>query len=309
VTARGRNGHAADSPARLPVLLVSGPQSALREALIRQALAGEPAPHGWGLIRSPRLMAGGLDAIEAVQTQLGSCACCMGSAALLAAYGKLHRLHGPLSGLIIELDAQAHVCAMVDVLRSQALRSSGLVLHSVWHARSHWHSESDDERTRQMIATADRLWLADSQQLPDLAQYLGERYWNEAILAGGLSPPDWRLPRAGDGDLLNTAAAGCVDERWTRMACSDRGAWWRWCAPADRVISRPGVQTVLADLVRAIPVSAARGVFRTEREWYGWSLQGRWEPSFWRRDSRLDIFLAGDEPDRAWAQALKRCVD
>lgn len=308
MSARRRLGHAGDDPAQVPVLLVSGPQSALREALVRQTLAGEPAAHGWGLIRSPRLTAGGLDVVDAVQTQLGSCACCMGSAALLAAYGKLHRLHGPLSGLIIELDAQAHVCAMVDVLRSPALRSSGLVLRSVWHARPHWHSAPDDVRTQQMIATADRLWLADSEQLPGLAQYLGERYWNEAILAEGLSPPDWRLPGARDGDPGSSATEGRFDERWMRIACRDRGAWWRWCVPPDRLMSRPRVQAVLADLVRALPVSAARGVLRTEREWYAWNLDGRWEPSFWRRDSRLDIFLTGDEPDPVWAQALNSCT-
>jgi hypothetical protein len=226
----------------------------------------------------------------------------------LAAYGRLHRAHGPLSGLIIELDSQAHVCALIDVLLSDSLRAVGLALCSVWHARPQWHLGSSDERTLQMIATADHLWLASSGQLPGLARYLSEQYWDEAILAEGQSPPAWRLPRnkAEGHALVIPPAEG--DGAWMPVSCGDAGSWWRWRGQASQVLNRPRLQAVLADMARTARVKSARGVFRTEREWYGWQASGQWQPSFWRRDSRLDVFLQAGEPTQAWHQALNSCI-
>ncbi|RPH40279.1 MAG: hypothetical protein EHM87_22505, partial [Burkholderiales bacterium] len=70
----------------------------------------------------------------------------------------------------------------------------------------------------------------------------------------------------------------------------------RW--PPDTVFDRPALQAALAAMVAADgPLKAhgllrGKGVFRTERAWYGWQwVDGRsdWQETAWRADSRLEL--------------------
>jgi G3E family GTPase len=74
----------------------------------------------------------------------------------------------------------------------------------------------------------------------------------------------------------------------------------RWSP--DTVFDRPALQTALAALVgedgplQGVGLLRGKGVFRTERAWYGWQwVEGRvdWQESAWRADSRVELLANG----------------
>ncbi len=91
---------------------------------------------------------------------------------------------------------------------------------------------------------------------------------------------------------------------------------WRW--PASVQFDRRRLQTALAgDWLGGAPALRAKGVFRTEREWYGWQLDdtdeignvdsSTWQATAYRRDNRVEILLECDESGIApeWLSAVE----
>ena len=93
--------------------------------------------------------------------------------------------------------------------------------------------------------------------------------------------------------------------RWQRAdpVAGAVAAGWRW--PPTAGFDRARLQAALDALAapdgpwRACGLLRAKGVFRTERAWYGWQwVDGRvdWRETAWRSDSRLEV-LAGTAID------------
>ncbi len=94
-----------------------------------------------------------------------------------------------------------------------------------------------------------------------------------------------------------------------------RSAACRWSP--DTVFDRPALQAALGALVvpdgplRGCGLLRAKGVFRTERAWYGWQwVDGRvdWQESAWRADSRVELLAAKSIDPQAVDIALRAAV-
>ncbi|HYF59847.1 MAG TPA: GTP-binding protein, partial [Burkholderiaceae bacterium] len=88
-------------------------------------------------------------------------------------------------------------------------------------------------------------------------------------------PPALHLQRDGDG----ASSAG-----------------WRWPGTVafDRAVLQAGLEALTgpSGALRACGLLRAKGVFRTERAWYGWQwVDGRsdWVETAWRADNRLEV--------------------
>lgn len=298
----------------LPVLLLAGAQPALRARLIERLVAGAPSQPAWGLILASRLAAPPQGVSEAAVARLGGCLCCMGAAPLLSAVRQLRRAQSRLAGLIIELDARAQLCRMIDCLRSQSVISAGLEFRSVLavvggSAPPHPKEWLNDECAAQLIATADRVWFDRPEPLAAVAQSLREGLWSESVLVVSETPPPWMLQDV-IAESPGRAGANALPEQpaWMPITTGDQGQLWRWRAPPSVAFDRRRLQAVLAEFAVRVSMHSARGAFRTEREWYQWNPEADWAPSFWRRDSRLDVWMASDSPGQAWCEALEACA-
>lgn len=91
-----------------------------------------------------------------------------------------------------------------------------------------------------------------------------------------------------------------------------RSAACRWSP--DAVFDRPALQAALGALVapdgplRDRGLLRGKGVFRTERAWYGWQwVDGRvdWQESAWRADSRVELLANGSIDPQVVENALQ----
>lgn len=89
----------------------------------------------------------------------------------------------------------------------------------------------------------------------------------------------------------------------------------RWSP--DTVFERPALQAALAALVapdgplQGCGLLRGKGVFRTERAWYGWQwVDGRvdWQESAWRADNRVELLANGSIDPQAVDIALQPAV-
>ena len=300
----------------VPLVLVSASSAQRRSQLTAQAFANLPEGSTWGLLLSSRLAVPPPWLSGRAVARLSGCPCCMGAMPLLAAYTGLVRSIGPLAGLVIELDAHARLCPMIDLVRSRAVRSTGLELGEVWCAVQDrdWPDRPrgpDDERVVQMLAAADRLWVVEPELRTDIEMYLRHALWSETVAWEGGGVPDWtpaQQAQAPDETDLSDNKPADQTERWTPIGAAQSGVLWRWCAHPQRRFDRRRLEQTLSDLGPSARLKAARAVFQTEREWYQWQPGEPLQPSFWRRDSRLDVMLDEGAPPAHWAAALAACA-
>jgi G3E family GTPase len=104
------------------------------------------------------------------------------------------------------------------------------------------------------------------------------------------APPDAAPPDAPAGSAPPTPM------RWQRADADASATGWWW--PAGAAFDRARLRAALDALAgpdgpwRACGLLRAKGVFRTEREWYGWQwVDGRvdWRETAWRADNRLEV--------------------
>lgn len=120
----------------------------------------------------------------------------------------------------------------------------------------------------------------------------------------GLSPPRRAAGRAVPGPDKASTVSGPMGgtipvgvahggRRWTMRSGDGFGIAWQW--PADTVFDRRALLR-WAERVGGLPgLFRAKGVFRTQREWYFWqhaAVGDAWAPSGWRRDNRIECLFA-----------------
>lgn len=123
--------------------------------------------------------------------------------------------------------------------------------------------------------------------------------------------PDDALPFAG---VLRGPGAFAPRSR-SAAAAPVRSAARRWSP--ETVFDRPALQAALEALVapdgplRGCGLLRGKGVFRTERAWYGWQwVDGRvdWQESAWRADSRVELLANGSIDAQVVDIALRAAV-
>lgn len=98
-------------------------------------------------------------------------------------------------------------------------------------------------------------------------------------------------------------------ERWTRISGDGAVVAWRW--PATSRFDRGALVRALPQASVQAGVLRAKGVFRTEREWYLWQQVGvhaDWSPSGWRRDSRVECLFPSPPAAAALSQLEQSLV-
>jgi hypothetical protein len=110
--------------------------------------------------------------------------------------------------------------------------------------------------------------------------------------------------------------SGVFASRTRPAAAAPVGSAARRWSP-DTVFERPALQAALAALVapdgplQGCGLLRGKGVFRTERAWYGWQwVDGRvdWQESAWRADNRVELLANGSIDPQAVDIALQPAV-
>jgi len=281
--------------ARVSTTVVVGFRGAGKTTLIRGWLAAKPAGERWAVLVNDAGSFGidaGLLPDDAVAQVAGGCACCAARVALGVALTRLLR-RGPWDRLLIELSGLGHPGPLVDLLRSGAwagvLRIDEIVaVADAGRIEAQLRGGHRDLAVAQ-IEVADRVVLNRPGALPagglaSLARTLGD--WPpfprcvEPCADGIAMPPGTAPARIDDG---RSGEAGSLMRRW----------------PAERRFDRTRLMQLAQDW-RGLPgLLRGKAVFRTSREWYCWQFDGQhatWESSGWRRDSRIELIVAGERP-------------
>jgi G3E family GTPase len=333
--------------APIDTLLVTGFLGAGKTTLLSGWLAERPPQERWavlvnesGALGIDRALLGGdgPDARVAVAEIAGGCACCAARIAFGATLTRLLR-RGPWDRLIVETTGLGHPAELVDQLRAMSAAAIGPAgrlrlrppVAVVDASRAGLYA--DPTRPGHAIA-ADQVALArllvlnrtaglDAAALAALAQSLGGLPpWPRPVLptATGRVPLAQVLAsledveaRPGTDAQPSPEAAETVPQ--PSAAAPVRSAARRWSP--DTVFDRPALQAALGTMVapdgplRGCGLLRGKGVFRTERAWYGWQwVDGRvdWQESAWRADSRVELLANGSIDAQVVDIALRAAV-
>lgn len=242
--------------------------------------------------------------------RLSGCACCTARVGLARAIAKLCR-GAPIVSLIIDLNAGAHPAELIDAVRREDSAGAPWLAGAVAVIAAEHLREDLPVRLRawiiEQIEAADHLIVRSALPLDARA-----RLRAEALLlqwASFAPRVQWWLPQQQPPPMPERAHARAEGSAAVLMALAADPARWRWAWRADprSVFDRRRLGEALGPWLGDSAMSV-RAVFRTEREWYGLA-QGRWEPTLWRRDSRIEIdFAAAEHARSACALAALRCA-
>ena len=313
----------------IPTHLIAGPLGAGKTSLLRQLLAQKPADERWAVLINEfgaigvdaALLETGADGVSLAEVA-GGCLCCVNGAPFQIGLARLLRRSRPTrlfiepSGLghPAELRRQLSVAPWRGVL---ALQPHVLVLDAA--ALAAGHSLPDSQR--ETLADAGLLLLNKAETL-DLAsrQQLARRwpdkplYWTEQ----GYLPLD-ALPQAprAEGepvDKLPPEVSASLGSLWTdptRPLCQSQAGpegWsigWRW-HPSQRF----DLQRV-SDWLAGLAWRRAKLVLHASNGWTAANaLDGaplHWQPSAWRRDSRIELIFTQAQDVAGLQVVLDRC--
>jgi hypothetical protein len=281
--------------ARLSTTVVAGFPGAGKSTLIRGWLASKPAGERWAVLvngAAPLGIDAGLLPEDAVAQVAGGCACCAARVALGAALTRLLR-RGSWDRLLIELSGLGHPGPLVDQLRGGSLagmlRIDEIVaVVDAGRIETQLRGGNRDLAVAQ-IEAADRVVLNRSGALPaDRTAALEVTLRDWPPFARGVEPST-----DGEAGLPNATPASIEPGK-----AGERGRLARrW--PADCCFDRTRLVRVTRDWSSLPGLLRGKAVFRTSREWYCWQFDGQhatWESSGWRRDSRIELIVAGERP-------------
>lgn len=292
-------------PQRLPVTVVAGFAGAGKSTLIDHWLDGRPAGERWAVLANASAAEPSLRLPIGRYRVVGGCACCTAQASARSALIELLRA-GPWERLVVELDGAAHPAALVDLLRrppfDALLRIDDLVTVADAARPAPFEAEPMHPLAKAQVEVATRIVLNRAGRLAGARRAALVRRLADALPFGrvveatddgraawtrGLDQPCGVDPAS---DLDRTRGLDeCAGAPGTPAT---RPVEWRW--PADRIFDRPRLQALAANWPARLPLSRAIGVFRTERDWYQWRLDGPgalWEASAYRLENRLQLYV------------------
>lgn len=260
-----------------------------------------------------RAPGGARDATEdANAVRLSGCACCTARVGLTRAIAKLCR-GARMASLIIDLNAGAHPAELIDAMRREDSGGAPWLAGAVAVLAGEHLREDLPARLRawiiEQIEAADRLIVRSTLPLDARARLRAESL---LVRWASFAPRvEWWLPHQRPPAMSQPDQASAGGAAAVLMALAADSPRWRWAWRADprSVFDRRGLGEALEPWLEDAAMDV-RAVFRTEREWYGLA-QGRWEPSLWRRDSRIEIDFDASEHARSFRAflELRRALD
>lgn len=314
----------------IPTYVIAGPLGAGKTSLIRHLLSQRPANEQWAVLVNEFGQIG-LDAAllcvdeagVAISEVAGGCLCCVNGAPFQVGLGRLLRKARPdrlfiepsglghplqlleqlgqapwvgilaVQPLLMVLDgaALAQGCALPNA-QQQALEKAGLLIIN--------KAQAVDDEKRLLITSSlpavPRVWTSyGAISLGDLP-----------LLAAQPSAQSPALPVDNAATVLSTVWADpcqpiCLPQQ-------GEGGWsigWRWHP------SQSFDTAALCSTLEQWPWRRAKGVIHSPEGWVSFNgVEGaplRWQPSEWRRDSRLELIFEQPQPQQALQVAIQGC--
>ncbi len=319
----------------IPTHVIGGPLGAGKTSLIRQLLAQKPAGERWAILINEfgqigldaALLTTAADGI-ALGEVAGGCLCCVNGAPFQIGLGRLLRKARP-HRLLIEPSGLGHPAQLIEQLNQApwlgvlTVQPSVMVLDAMALAAGKPLPTSQQAALAQagllVLNKSAHLDAVIRQQIADGLPAASTLFWTEQ---GALPLSD--LPDAQHGTELNDSAVdnliqprslGAIAAIWTDprqpicLSQSQQEGWsigWRW-HPSQR-FSRERIENWL----RGMEWQRAKLVIHSEQGWFsGNALQGavlNWQPSEWRKDSRLELIFSEPQDEARLQEELAACI-
>lgn len=302
--------------------VIAGPLGAGKTTLIRQLFAQRPSDERWAILVNEFGQIG-LDAALMTTTDdglaiaevPGGCLCCVQGVPLQVALTRLLRRARP-QRLFIEPSGLGHPASLYRQLQAPPWAGVLTLQPLIWvvDARQLVDGQPLVAAQQQALELAGLVVLNKSEDLDRtmLLPSLRDRplYWTSA---GRIALED--LPRAtsaisASGELPEPAGAAppqalLLPGRPLRFSHTQEGQHalgWRW--HPSHSFAGPALLALLADLPGLLRLKACLQLEDGWQAYNGVAREGRWEPTPWRRDNRLELILA-EMPD---LEALEKAI-
>ncbi|MFG0410838.1 CobW family GTP-binding protein [Pseudomonas sp. FYR_11] len=316
----------------IPTHVIAGPLGAGKTTLIRHLLAQRPPNERWAVLINEFGLVG-LDAALLSQDEdgvaigevAGGCLCCVNGMPFQVGLGRLLRKSRPdrlfiePSGLGHPLQLQAQLQAapwagvltiqpLVMVVDAQAVARNERLSDAQQQALNACEcvimnkSEAVDESTKLLISNkfSDRnvLWAVEGE-----VAFCGLPQAPSQIVDSPLS-----VFRIVDNLEITAGAVWADPTQPVCLAQQGEGGWsigWRW-HPSQQFYPQR-----LSTFLQNLPWRRAKGVIHSPEGWQGFNgLNGglpAWQPSEWRRDSRIELIFDQAQSQAALQAALREC--
>lgn len=317
----------------IPTHVIAGPLGAGKTSLIRQLMAQRPADERWAVLVNEFGQVG-LDAALlsrdeegiAIGEVAGGCLCCVNGTPFQVGLGRLLRKARP-DRLFIEPSGLGHPVQLMNQLQQApwvgVLAVQPLVI--VLDARALARGEPLANAQQQALQAASLVVLNKADAVGENSKLLINSdfsrirtLWTQQGLVELEVLPVLSTNQMNVGsvdDLPETSLSTTPSALWIDpslpicAAQQGEGGWsigWRW-HPSQRFEPQR-----LQAFLSAWPWRRAKGVIHSADGWQSFNgLNGelaRWQPSEWRKDSRIELIFEQAQPESLLRKALADCL-
>ncbi|NIE75683.1 cobalamin biosynthesis protein CobW [Pantoea sp. Ap-967] len=317
----------------IPTHVIAGPLGAGKTSLIQQLMAQRPAGERWAVLVNEFGQVG-LDAALlsrdedgiAIAEVAGGCLCCVNGTPFQVGLGRLLRKARP-DRLFIEPSGLGHPLQLLNQLRAVpwigVLAVQPLVM--VLDAQALARGEPLPASQQQALDAAALLVLNKADVVDEDIKLLINnkfssihRVWARQGLVDLESLPVSSTSQFDDVSVnkwLEERLSTAPEALWidpSQPMCSvgeGEGGWsigWRWHP------SRQFDPQRLLAFLKAWPWARAKGVIHSSEGWQSFNgLRGElglWQPSDWRKDSRVELIFGQAQPQQALMEGLADCL-
>lgn len=317
----------------IPTHVIAGPLGAGKTSLIRQLMAQRPANERWAVLVNEFGQVG-LDAALlnrdedgiAIGEVAGGCLCCVNGTPFQVGLGRLLRKARP-DRLFIEPSGLGHPVQLLNQLQQAPWVGVLLVqpLVMVLDAQALARGEPLPEAQQQALQMASLVLLNKADAVDEYIKLLINKeflnihkVWTQQGLVELKMLPVSSTSQIGDSSVnnlpeasLSTAPAALwIDPSLPICSAQEgEGGWsigWRW-HPGQRFDAQR-----LRAFLAAWPWRRAKGVIHSADGWQSFNgLDGDlppWQPSDWRKDSRIELIFEQAQPEPFLQTALAKCL-